>query len=239
MAKQEPSKPIYGTKVEGLDRMIPMRDGTRLAVDIYLPDAKGRFPTLLGIAPHNKFLQEGRKSAMPAGTSRPWAPLWCGPAEGGDTTFLTSRGYAHVIGNLRGFGNSDPGDPFTDEARNDLYDLIEWIAQQPWCDGNVGMIGISWFGRKQLIAAMKKPPHLKAIFPLDPCWFSFRDMYPGGMIHAMLFHLGKFSAELAHEVKLTPEEEKCWKEAFNNPDYRMYRPFLMFSNEGKAGRTFL
>ena len=239
MAKQEPSKPIYGTKVEGLDMMIPMRDGTRLAVDVYLPDAKGRFPALLGIAPHNKFLQ--RPEVSDACRNQPaWAPLWCGPAEGGDTTFLTSRGYAHVIGNLRGFGNSDPGNPFTDEARNDLYDLIEWIAQQPWCDGNVGMIGISWFGRKQLIAAMKKPPHLKAIFPYDPCWFSFRDMYPGGMIHAMLFHLGKFSAEIAHEVKLTPEEEKCWKEAFNNPDYRMYtRHFQCPRTKGKAGRTLL
>jgi predicted acyl esterase len=238
MRKQELSKPIYGTKTEGLDMMIPMRDGTRLAVDVYRPDAKGRFPALLAIAPHNKFLQ--RPEVSDACRNQPaWAPLWCGPAEGGDTTFLTSRGYAHVIANLRGFGNSDPGDPFTDETRNDLYDLIEWVAQQSWCDGNVGMIGISWFGRKQLIAAMKKPPHLKAIFPYDPCWFSFKDMYPGGMIHAMLFHLGKFRAEIAHEVKLTPEEEKCWKEAYNNPDYRMYTAmFNVLERKGKLGGLF-
>jgi predicted acyl esterase len=57
MAKKESSKPAYRTKIEGLDRMIPMRDGTRLAVDIYRPDAEGRFPALLAIAPHNKFLQ--------------------------------------------------------------------------------------------------------------------------------------------------------------------------------------
>jgi len=88
MGKQEPSKPIYGTKVEGLDMMIPMRDGTRLAVDIWVPDAKGRFPALLGIAPHNKFLQ--RPEVSDACRNQPaWAPLWCGPAEGGDTTFLT------------------------------------------------------------------------------------------------------------------------------------------------------
>ena len=167
-----------------------------------------------------------------------WAPLWCGPAEGGDTKFLTSRGYAHVIANLRGFGNSDPGDAFTDEGRNDLYDLIEWIAAQPWCDGNVGMIGISWFGRKQLMAAMKKPPHLKAIFPYDPCWFSFRDMYPGGMIHAMLFHLGKFSAEIAHEVRLTPGRRGPLEAGMGKPGLQDVFGHLQCAGEkGKAGRA--
>ena len=46
MEKKQPSQPIYGTKVEGLDMMIPMRDGVRLAVDVYRPDAQGRFPAL-------------------------------------------------------------------------------------------------------------------------------------------------------------------------------------------------
>ena len=96
------------------------------------------------------------------------------------------------------------------------------------------MIGISWFGRKQLMAAMKKPPHLKAIFPYDPCWFSFKDMYPGGMIHAMLFHLGKFSAEHPHEVKLTPEEEALWKEALNNPGLQDVLRHLQCPGEKRA-----
>jgi predicted acyl esterase len=238
MKKNESSQPIYGTIVEGLDIMVPTRDGTRLAADVYRPDAKGPFPALLAIAPHNKFLQ--RLEVIEACNNQPaWAPLWCGPAEGGDTKFLTSRGYVHVIANLRGFGNSDPGDAFAESSKLDSYDMIEWIAAQPWCDGNVGMLGISWFARKQMRAAVTQPPHLKAIFPYDPQWISFREMYPGGLVHAMLFHLMKFSAEIQHEVILTPEEEDQWKEAFDNPDYRMYpHIFNVLERRGKLGGLF-
>ena len=238
MEKRKGSEPIYGTKTEGLDVMVPMRDKTRLAADIYRPDAEGRFPALLAIAPHNKFLQ--RPEVIEACNNQPaWAPLWCGPAEGGDTKFLTSRGYVHVVANLRGFGNSDPGNAFGEAGKTDFYDMIEWIAAQPWCDGNVGMLGISWFGRKQMKAAATCPPHLKAIFPYDPQWITFRDMYPGGVVHAMLLHLMKFSAEHPHDVKLTPEEERQWEEAFNNPDYRMYSHiFNVLERKGRIGGIF-
>ena len=155
-----------------------------------------------------------------------------------DTLFLTTRGYAHVIGNLRGCGHSDPGDPWT-EGKLDAYDLIEWIAEQPWCDGNVGMIGISDFARWQIIAAMSRPPHLKAIFPYDPCNISFREVAPGGVIHTMRFHLMKFSAEHPHDSKLTPEEEKLWREAYDNSDYRMYGAvFNVLQRKGKLASWF-
>ena len=124
------------------------------------------FPALLAFAAHNKFLQSP-EVVEACSNQPPWAPLWCGPAEGGDTRCLNSRGYVHVVGNPRGCGNSGPGDRAV-EGDTDVYDLIEWIAKQPWCDGNVGMIGISDFARGQLIAAKTQPPHLKAIFPYDP-----------------------------------------------------------------------
>jgi len=237
MKRDEPSQPIYKTKVEGTDIMVPMRDGTRLAADIYRPDAEARFPALLAFAAHNKFLQSP-EVAEACNNQPAWAPLWCGPAEGGDIKFLTTRGYAHVVGNLRGCGNSDPGDPWV-EGKTDAYDLIEWIAQQPWCDGNVGMIGISDFARWQMTAAMSHPPHLKAIFPYDPCNVSFREQAPGGLIHTMRFHLMKFSAENPYEVELTPEEEELWKEAYNNPDYRMYTViFNVLQRRGKLASWF-
>jgi len=237
MAKSESSQPIYTTKVEGTDMMIPMRDGTRVAIDVYRPNAEGRFPALLAFAYHNKFLQS--PEVIEACNNQPaWAPLWCGPAEGGDTKFFTSRGYVHVIGNPRGYGNSAPGDPMV-EGRTDAYDLIEWIAQQPWCDGNVGMIGISAFGHNQMVAAMSQPPHLRAIFPYDPSKVSFRDAFPGGVLHTFRFHLMKFSAENPKESKLTPEEEVLWKEAYNNPDNRMYpNIFNVLERRGKLGSAF-
>ncbi|MCJ7782420.1 MAG: hypothetical protein MUP41_00680, partial [Desulfobacterales bacterium] len=126
MAKNEPSQPIYSTKIEGMDIKVPTRDGTRLAVDVYRPDSPGRFPALLSFAGHNKFLQ-GLEVIEACNNQPAWAPLWCGPAEAGDTKFFTSRGYVHVIGNPRGFGHSDPGDPWV-VGRTDAYDLIEWIA---------------------------------------------------------------------------------------------------------------
>ena len=70
-------------------------------------------------------------------------------SRGGRYTFFVSRGYVHVVGSPRGIGKSDGGG----SRQWDSYDLIEWIAQQPWCDGNVGMVGISGFGAEQLFAA--------------------------------------------------------------------------------------
>jgi predicted acyl esterase len=238
MKERQPSQPEYQTKVEGTDILVPMRDGVRLAVDVYRPDDDGRFPALFAFAAHNKFLQS--PDAVEACHNQPaWAPLWCGAAEAGDTKFLTSRGYVHVVGNPRGFGHSDPGDRWA-EGKTDAYDLIEWIAKEPWCDGNVGMIGISDYGRSQMIAAMTQPPHLKAIFPYDPGNFSFRDLHPGGVMHVFLLGLIKHNVENKREIKLTPKEEQLWEEAFNNPDYRMYPVvFNLLQRKGNLDlRTF-
>jgi predicted acyl esterase len=237
MSKREGSEPIYSTRVEGRNRMVPMRDGVRVAVDIFRPDGQGRFPALLALAYHNKFLQS--PEVAEACSNQPaWAPLWCGPAEGGDTTFFTSRGYVHITANPRGFGNSEPGDPWT-QGVTDGYDLIEWIARQPWCNGHVGMIGISAFGQNQMIAARTRPPHLKAIFPYDPSLISYRDLCPGGVTHTFRLHLLKFSAENPQERTLSPEEETWWKKAYESPDYRMYpHIFNVLERRGKLARAF-
>jgi hypothetical protein len=102
------------------------------------------------------------------------------------------------------------------------------------------MIGISDFGRSQMIAAMTQPPHLKAIFPYDPGNFSFRDLHPGGVMHVFMLALIKHSVENKRDVTLGPNEEKLWEEAFNNPDYRMYPVvFNLLQRKGKLDlRTF-
>jgi putative CocE/NonD family hydrolase len=143
------------------DVMVPMRDGIHLCVDIYRPDAPEKFPALMAIAPHNKDLQTPELCEA-GGPQPPWAPLWLGAQEAGDTKFFVSRGYVHVIGNPRGVGKSEDGPPGSDTPLGipnfDNYDLIEWIAKQPWCDGNIGMIGISAFAGNQFGAAMTQPP---------------------------------------------------------------------------------
>jgi len=207
---------LYGTTRED-NAPVPMRDGTRLLADIHRPQADGRFPALIAAAPYPRQLQDlGAPAAfIEAGTSDFWVP----------------RGYAHVIANLRGTVGSDGTYTFFDEQeRKDLFDLVEWVAGQPWCDGKVGMVGISGFGAEQLAVAKKQPPHLRAIFPFDSRgaygeFGGFRDEYPGGVIHLFRYLVGHFSA--LHQNKGAPgplpaEREKLWRDAMGNPDYKMY-----------------
>jgi uncharacterized protein len=217
--------PQYEDMVAEKDVPVPMRDGVKLAVDVYRPKSDEKFPALLAFAIYNKDLQ-GPDAAEALPPQPSWAPMWAGLLEAGDTRFFVSRGYVHVIGSPRGIGKSEGGG----SREWDCYDLIEWIAAQPWCDGNVGMVGISGFGAEQLAVAKQQPPHLKAIFPFDPRGAyghlgGFRDEYPGGVIHTFRYLIGHFSA--IHQNKGQPgglpsDKEKLWQEAMNNPDYRIY-----------------
>ncbi len=220
------SPPIVCDSIAELrDVMVAMRDGKRLCVDIYRPDMAGRFPALLAIAPHNKEFQTPEFAEAAQGSQPAWARMWFGGAEGGDTDYLVRRGYVHVCGNIRGTGKSDGGG----SPEWDIYDLIEWIAAQPWCDGKVGMIGISAFGGAQFEAAAQQPPALKAIFPYDPrgCYGAgmHRDMYPGGLMHTMHYLLdpgGVYHMTRGQPGLLAADKEEKWREAMNNPDYLMY-----------------
>jgi predicted acyl esterase len=162
--------------------------------------------------------------------------IWDGVIEAGDTEYLVSRGYAHVIGDLRGIGYSE-GDyvgMHSQKEGEDGYDLVEWIAQQSWSDGNVGMVGYSYFGEIQQFVAIEQPPHLKAIFPTGVFSDLYRDMaYTGGMLSLFLYGLwdGRlgtsgmapkqvFSAMMRN---LSNEEfERRIQEALNNPDIRNF-----------------
>ena len=112
----------------------------------------------------------------------------------------------------------------------DHYDTIEWITQQPWCDGNVGMVGISAFAAEQWRAAAQGHPALKAIFPFDAggCYGGlegFRDQHPGGVIQTMPYHIGLFNSLRTHigtPPELPPPVEEAWQAAMQNPDYMMY-----------------
>jgi uncharacterized protein len=154
-----------------VDREVPLRDGGHLLADVYRPDATGRFPVLIAASPYPRQIQD---LGAPAGI-----------IEAGNSEFFVSRGYVHVIANLRGTGGST-GEwaMFDEQERQDLYDLVEWAAAQPWSDGQVGMIGISYFAIAQVGAAVERPPHLKAIFPFELS----ADLYDAA------YHYGLFSA---------------------------------------------
>lgn len=146
------SAPEHGV-VHDINVAVPVRDGVSLMADVHRPDTVGRFPVLVAASPYPRQIQDLG------------APM--GFIEAGNTEFWVSRGYVHLIANVRGTGGSGGEFGFFDsQERRDMHDLVEWAAAQPWCDGNVGMIGISYFAMTQLEAAVERPPHLKAIFPL-------------------------------------------------------------------------
>ena len=128
---------------------IEMRDGTLLRGDIYRPGDSEKHPAILTRTPYHRQMSF-------------------------DMSFLpyyeaVMNGYAIVIESQRGTydsgGKSGLGDNALTVEGSDGYDTVEWIAAQPWCDGNVGTCGGSYMGLLQWITARENPPHLKAMAP--------------------------------------------------------------------------
>lgn len=147
---------------------IPMRDGVLLRCNIFGPEDGRVCPAILIRFPYLKESFEsnwGRLNPLP----------------------LARAGYYVVIEDCRGTGNSQGEMDFNGPCqRNDGYDTIEWIAAQPWCDGNVGMYGLSYYGFTQLLAAETQPPHLKAICPWQQSGLSkYSGGFTTGSLHLM------------------------------------------------------
>ncbi|UDY23476.1 CocE/NonD family hydrolase [Nocardioides sp. Kera G14] len=180
---------VAGTqKIAALkDLVVPMRDGINLAADAYTDSFDEPRPALIALSPYGKELQALALTMPPQ--KRP-SPMWDGCIEAGDTARVVSEGYVHVIGDLRGSGYSE-GDHVGNynaggvPLGQDAYDLIEWVAAQPWCDGNVGMIGTSYFGSMQVLAAAERPPSLKAIFVPGGHFDFYETTYHGGVMWLM------------------------------------------------------
>ena len=171
----------YGVVVER-DVSIRMNDGIHLDCDVFRPDGREKYPAILGVHAFDKFQQSA--PSMPQGFER-----INGSIEAGDSNFFVRRGYAHVIVNVRGTGKSEGEfSGYGPQEAKDTYEVIEWIARQPWCDGNVGMFGVSYFAISQLQVAALNPPHLKTIFAPFGYTDFYRDKcYHGGILsHAFL-----------------------------------------------------
>ena len=161
--KNQPAKATYKMKVEK-NVMVPARDGVHLAVDIYRPDAPGKFPALLGMSPYGKGIQTlpyPFPQPAPDYTNEFKTALWDGNIEAGPTNEIVARGYAHVIGDLRGMGDSEGESDDEKREGQDYNDVVEWLAKQPWCDGKIGGIGMSYFAMTQVAGALEQPPHLR------------------------------------------------------------------------------
>ncbi|MBN1222964.1 MAG: CocE/NonD family hydrolase [Candidatus Aminicenantes bacterium] len=154
-----------------------MSDGTRIAVDYYLPSeflgsgkpAK-KFPVILQYTPYSRGfidLESGKIT----------------PSFSGHSGLFLSRGYAVAVADMRGTGASfgfyvDLSPQLCDDGK----EIVDWIAAQPWCDGNVGMAGGSYLGWSQIATASRAPDALKCIVPMETPLDEYTgDTYPGGV----------------------------------------------------------
>src|SRR5512140_199199 len=149
----EACRPRYEPEVR-LDVRVPVRDGLELAANLWLPrpgpDAPGEtFPVILEMIPYGK-------------------DSWRRNSDTGRGEWLATRGFGLCRLDVRGTGGS-PGiapDEYAEAETLDGYDAVEWLAAQPWCNGHVGMWGISYGGFTSIQVAKLRPPHLRAILPM-------------------------------------------------------------------------
>ena len=173
---------------------VPMRDGARLKADVFRPDDAGKFPAILNLGPYQKDKlwvppPQLAEKATPYMNWETVTPEWWVP-----------KGYAAVRVDGRGSGKS-PGqcEPWSLAEAIDFYDAIEWAAAQPWCNGKVGLSGISYYAINQWFVANLQPPSLKAIIP----WEGFADIYRDALFHGgilSVFMTNWFTAHLMHHV---------------------------------------
>jgi len=144
--------------------MIPMRDGTRLAANIFRPKEGGPFPVILQRTPYGKM---GETAGLPRN--------YC------------ARGYVVVAQDCRGRGASQGRwEPFRHDA-DDGFDTQEWIGRQPWCNGKIGTSGASYVGWTQWAAAPRGSKHLVCMVPVVPFSDAYHEIaFPGGALQLSL-----------------------------------------------------
>ena len=154
-------------------QFITMRDGVKLAVSVTLPaDASGqavagKFPVVLVQTSYN--LSTGQYVA----------------AIGGADPYIVRHGYATVVVDVRGTGNSQgTWDAFGEDEQADYGEVVDWVTSQAWSDGRIGLFGVSYLGITSVLTAELQKPAVKAAFPIVPIGDGYRDIvFTGGQVN--------------------------------------------------------
>lgn len=156
-------------------RHVTVRDGTRIAIDCYRPTRAGRLHAekLPVVWSHTRYQRSNITRGRLYTTFDQHPPL----------LQVMRHGYVLAVADVRGSGAScgTKHGWFPPEEAEDARDLTEWFAEQPWCNGRVGMVRRSYLGITQYFNASQAPPHLACIFP-EVAWIDEYDfVYPGGI----------------------------------------------------------
>lgn len=154
---------------------VPVRDGTRLAIDIFRPTRAGqttdeRMPV---VWTHHRYQRSGVEFGQQYTVldAMPW--LQDVLRHGYVVAAVDARGSGASFGRFEGM--------YAPSETHDAYDVTEWLAAQPWSNGAIGMYGISYLASTQYMAASQMPPHLKAIFPEKGVADQYALLYSGGL----------------------------------------------------------
>ncbi|HEX2174964.1 MAG TPA: CocE/NonD family hydrolase, partial [Nocardioidaceae bacterium] len=127
---------------------IPMSDGVRLAARLWRPESSDDqpVPAILEYIPYRQRDLSSKRDSI-------------------HHPYLAGHGYASLRVDIRGSGDSEGVlvDEYTEQEHRDAEEVLAWLAEQPWCDGRTGMMGISWGGFAALQVAARRPPSLRAI----------------------------------------------------------------------------
>ena len=212
----KPSSPQFDVALQ--EATIPMRDGVRLAVDLWHPRGAGdagRFPVLLEYLPYRKAESRSDRYSLYA--------------------YFVRRGYVVARVDIRGTGSSEgtliPHE-YSDIELSDGDAVIDWLAKRPFSNGRVGMFGISWGGFNAIQMAMRRPAALKAIIALDATDDLYQDdvHFMDGMMHVDSWEMGQ---DVANAMPGAPEyriDDRYFAERFDQPPW-----FLTYKHQQRDG----
>lgn len=190
---------------------IPMSDGVELDAHLFLPDASGPFPAVFDYYPY-------RKDDLSAGNLR-------------YQYYLAQHGIVGIRVDVRGTGSSGgmAVDEYSRQEQLDAVEAIAWMAEQPWCNGNVGMFGSSYGGFNSLQVAMHRPPALKAICPMYFTDNRYTDdcHYKGGAMQ-MLYDMATYGLGMVVQNAMPPYPDatgECWAETWE--EHLQSEPWLL------------
>ncbi|WP_197046649.1 CocE/NonD family hydrolase [Oceanobacillus salinisoli] len=174
------------------DVPITMSDGITLRADVFLPVEEGAYPTIMTYGPYSKgqLFQEAYARQWEVMTND-FPEILEGSSnkyqnwETTDPERWVPDGYAVVRVDSRGAGTSEGIQHlWSKQEANDFYECIEWAAGEPWSNGNIGLLGISYYAANQWLVAAMQPKHLKAIIPWEGTSDWYREFYYHGGIRS-------------------------------------------------------